>query len=69
MRDGESRCLTSYLQLAEVCADTPPVAEKQERRGDFGATKLNPREPHMTVPCFSFEREQYKDGRPLPRSG
>lgn len=23
-------CLSSYLQLAEVCSDTSPLAEKQE---------------------------------------
>ncbi len=69
VRDGEGVCLTSYLQLAEVCADTPPLAEKQERKGDLELQKLNPREPQMMVPCFSFEHEQYKDGKPLPRSG
>lgn len=34
----------------------------------FGATKLNPRERQMGLPCFSSECEQDKEGRPLPRS-
>lgn len=33
VRDEAAVCLTSYL--TEVCADTPPLTEKQERRGDL----------------------------------
>lgn len=30
--EGETWRVTAYLQLAEVCADALPLAEKQERR-------------------------------------
>lgn len=32
VRVGEAVCLTSYLQLAEVCADTPPLAGKTREK-------------------------------------